>query len=202
MALANYSDLKSSVADWLVRSDLTAVIPDFIALAEAQMERVLRCRQMVVRTNLTVTSEYTALPADFLEMWRVKESGEYALEFNTSESIDAMYDAGGDPRYYTIVGSELRLFPSPQASTVYEITYFGKLSKLSNTNTTNWLLTQAPDAYVYGALLQAAPYLQDDARIPVWQGLYQSAIEALRIADEAGQHTQGILKVRSRPFGG
>jgi len=79
--------------------------------------------------------------------------------------------------------------------------YYGKLSKLSTSNTTNWLLTLSPDVYLYGSLLQAAPYLQDDARIQVWAGLYQRGIEALNLADERGSMTGGALMARARTFG-
>jgi hypothetical protein len=79
--------------------------------------------------------------------------------------------------------------------------YYAKLSKLSTSNTTNWLLTKAPDVYLYGSLLQAAPYLQDDARIQVWAGLYKTGIEELQIADERGATSGGVLKSRARSFG-
>lgn len=65
MALTTYTALKASVADWLNRTDLTAAIPDFISLAEAQMERTLRTRQMIVRANASFNAEYGTTPADF-----------------------------------------------------------------------------------------------------------------------------------------
>jgi hypothetical protein len=72
MALSTYAELKSSVADWLNRSDLTTAIPDFISLAEAQMERKLRTRQMISRASATISTEYSALPDDFLEVKSLK----------------------------------------------------------------------------------------------------------------------------------
>ena len=72
MALTTYTELKASVADWLNRTDLTTEIPDFISLAEAQMERTLRTRQMLTRTTLTVDSEFETTPADFLEVRALK----------------------------------------------------------------------------------------------------------------------------------
>lgn len=199
MALANYSDLKSSIADWLVRSDLTAVIPDFIRLAEAQMERVLRVRQMMNRATANLDTEYSLLPGDFLAVRTYKLEGSSPLEYVTSDWMDDQFVTTGEPRYYTIVGNQIRVYPSPDTTYVGELTYYQKLNRLSNTVTSNWLLESSPDAYIYGALLQAAPYLQDDARAPVWQGLYQSAIEALKSADV---QSFGVLRTRTRPFGG
>ena len=89
----------------------------------------------------------------------------------------------------------------PDSTYAYEIDYYAKLAKLSVSNTTNWLLTMSPDVYLYGSLLQAAPYLQDDARIQVWAGLYQRGIEALNLADERGSMTGGALMARARTFG-
>ena len=72
MALSTYAQLQTSIGDWLNRSDLTATIPDFIALAEAQIERTLRTRQMIVRDTLTFSTEYGSIPADFLETKSLK----------------------------------------------------------------------------------------------------------------------------------
>ena len=64
----NYSELKSEIGDWLNRSDLDAVIPTFISLAEVGLERVLRVRQMLDRANATIDTQYSALPSTFLEV--------------------------------------------------------------------------------------------------------------------------------------
>jgi hypothetical protein len=72
MALTTYTELKTSIGDWLNRSDLTNAIPDFISLAEAQVERTLRTRQMIVRANASFDAQYGAVPADFLETKSLK----------------------------------------------------------------------------------------------------------------------------------
>jgi hypothetical protein len=81
------------------------------------------------------------------------------------------------------------------------LAYYAKLSKLSDSNTTNWLLTAAPDAYLYGTLMQAAPYLQDDARIATWSALYSSALEDLQVADDRSATSGGALIARAKTFG-
>jgi hypothetical protein len=207
MALSTYAELKASVADWLNRSDLTSAITDFVSLAEAQMERDLRTRQMIVRANATINTEYSALPDDYLEAKSFKLTGTNPISPLVFQTINAMddlqvsYTSSGQPKYFCVIGGQIRVLPTPDTSYVSELIYYAKLSKLSASNTTNWLLTLSPDVYLYGSLLQAAPYLQDDARIQVWAGLYQKGIDALNLADERGSMTGGALMARARTFG-
>ena len=204
MALTTYTELKSAVADFLNRDDLTAAIPTFISLAEAGFDRVLRTRQMVARTSLTVNSEFEALPADFLESRALKVAGSYPMQFVAIEDMDtlaAQYPSAGEPTHYTTMGSELRFHPVPDTSYTAELTYFQAVDKLSGSVASNWLLTAAPDIYLYGALMQSAPYLKDDARLTVWGQLYTSAVEQLNRADDRAAHTGGNINIRARSFG-
>jgi hypothetical protein len=207
MALTTYNELKSSVADWLNRTDLTAVVPDFISLAEAQIERTLRTRQMIVRATASIDSEYSAVPADFLETKSIKlnTSPVTPLQFESVDALDSMkgtmYLANGKPLYFGIVGGQIRVLPVPDSTYTAELTYYAKLSKLSSTNATNWLLTQAPDVYLYGALMQAAPYLKDDDRITIWATMYTRGLEELQVADDRGATSGGSILMRARTFG-
>jgi hypothetical protein len=207
MALSTYTELKASVADWLNRSDLTAAIPDFISLAEAQMERVLRTRQMIVRSNASFNVEFGATPADFLEVKSFKLSGTNPITPLSFLTIDAMdlesskLSATGKPRFFSVVGTQFRLAPTPDTNYETELTYYAKLSKLSVSVSTNFILDSSPDAYLYGSLVQAAPYLQDDNRIPVWAGLYERALTDLQVADDRGATSGGALLTRARTLG-
>jgi len=207
MALSTYTELKASVADWLNRSDLTAAIPDFISLAESQMERVLRTRQMIVRSNASFNVEFGATPADFLEVKSFKLSGTNPITPLSFLTIDAMdlesskLSATGKPRFFSVVGTQFRLAPTPDTNYATELTYYAKLSKLSASVSTNFILDSSPDAYLYGSLLQAAPYLQDDNRIPVWAGLYERALTDLQVADDRGATSGGALLTRARTLG-
>lgn len=203
----NYSQLKSNIADFLNRSDLTAVIPTFISLTEAQMERALRVRQMIERSTAQIDTEYSALPSDFLEAKTFKITSSRPIqpvEFVTPEQMDdaQQLSAGalGIPKYFTIIGNQIRVSPAPDATYDAELMYFAKLAKLSDSNTTNWLLTSSPDAYLYGSLMHAAPYLKDDERVAVWGTLYNTAIEALKNADQNAS-ASGLIKARVKPFG-
>ena len=197
MALTTYAELKTSIGDWLNRSDLTSVIPDFISLAEAQVERTLRTRQMIVRANASFDAQYGAVPADFLEVKSLKLTStnpQTPLSFLSIDALDnemTKHTASGKPKFFGIVGGQFRIVPTPDSNYTTELTYYAKLSKLSNSNTTNWLLTSNPDIYLYGALLQAAPYLQDDARIQTWATLYERALNDSQTADDRSASSGG-----------
>jgi len=207
MALSTYAELQTSIGDWLNRSDLSATIPDFISLAEAQIERTLRTRQMIVRANASFDQQYGAVPSDFLEVKSLKLTSTNPptpLSFLTIDLLDeqsSSYTASGKPKFFGVVGNQLRILPTPDSTYTTELTYFAKLTKLSNSVTTNWLLTSSPDIYLYGALLQAAPYLQDDARIQTWATLYERALNDLRTADDRGASSGGTLLTRAKTFG-
>jgi hypothetical protein len=209
MALTTYTELKASLADWLNRTDLTSAIADFISLAEAQMERQLRTRQMIVRAtaSFAAAAEYGTVPDDFLETKSIKldTNPVTSLSFQTIEAMDQLsnttYLSSGKPLYFTVVGNQFRLLPIPDGAYTADLVYYAKLTKLSSTVATNFLLTQAPDVYLYGSLLQAAPYLQDDARISVWSSLYLAGLEQLQVADDRGSTSGGALLARARTFG-
>jgi hypothetical protein len=207
MALTTYTELKASVADWLNRTDLTSVVPDFIALAEAQIERTLRTRQMIVRATASIDTEYSAVPADFLETKSIKLNTNpvTALAFESIDALDSLksttYISAGKPQYFGIVGGQIRVLPVPDNTYTAELIYYAKLTKLSNSVASNWLLAQAPDVYLYGSLMQAAPYLKDDARIPVWAAIYTRGLEELQIADDRGATSGGAVMMRARTFG-
>ena len=207
MALTTYAELKTSIGDWLNRSDLTSVIPDFISLAEAQIERTLRARQMIVRANASFDAQYGAVPSDFLEAKSLKLTStnpQSPLSFLSIDALDAemtKYTGSGKPKFFGVVGGQLRIVPTPDATYTTELTYYAKLAKLSTSNTSNWLLASSPDIYLYGALLQAAPYLQDDARIQTWATLYERALNDLQTADDRGASSGGALLTRAKTFG-
>jgi len=207
MALTTYTELKTSIGDWLNRSDLTTAIPDFISLAEAQVERTLRTRQMIVRANASFDAQYGAVPSDFLETKSLKLTStnpQTPLQFLSIDALDneaANYTASGKPKFFGVVGGQFRIVPTPDSNYTTELTYYAKLTKLSSSVASNWLLASSPDIYLYGALLQAAPYLQDDARIQTWATLYERALNDLQTADDRGASSGGALLTRAKTFG-
>jgi hypothetical protein len=205
MALATYSDLQASVADWLNRDDLTAQIPDFIAMAEARFNREIRNHAMIGRYTNTTSNSYFSLPADWVEMISLVSTGSppVALEYVSIDSLnDIRQDVlTGNPRYYTIIDNDLLVHPSQSDDVDFELTYYKKIAALSDVNTSNWLLSSHPDIYLYGSLMQAEPYLKNDERTTTWATLLSQAMEALRLADERAKRPAGGFTARRRTFG-
>jgi len=203
MALANFTDLKASVADFLNRSDLTTVIPDFITMCEAGFNRELRVREMSVRTQAPIDSQYVKLPDDFLGMRNIDLLTDPVtpLSYKNLQNLDIhrRADATGKPIYYSITQNNIEFAPSPDGDYTLEIVYYQKVPALS-ANTTNWLLDNHPDAYLYGTLMHSAPYLQADERIGVWAGKYQQVIEQITISDEEAKFSGSTPSISFTPF--
>lgn len=202
MAITNYTELQSSIADWLNRDDLTTVIPTFISLAEKQLERSVRHYEMIVRSAAVLDTQYTSLPNDWLETIRVQltSGNTHRLELVSLDDMVELREKSGNtagrPRYYAHIGNTLESYPTPDSSYDLELMYYRKIIPLGSTVASNWLLEAAPDAYLYGALLAAAPYLSEDERIEVWGGLYSSAIQALNNTSNASRDSGSGLKMR------
>jgi len=189
MAIGTFDELKTSIGDWLNRDDLTAVIPDFITLAEAQFNRSIRHRKMVARSTATISDRYSATPSDWMQTVQLQLNTDPIdpLVYLTVEMLNKKRSgssAGGRPRYFTMVGTEIEVYPSPDTSYTGEIIYYSKVPALSDSNTTNWLLTLSPDIYLYGTLIQSAPYLRDDERTAVWATLYTRMVSDMNVSDE------------------
>lgn len=202
MTLSNYSELQTAVADFLDRDDLTSIVPSFIALAEANISRDLRHWRMVTKTTLTVDAQYEDLPSDWLETIRLtldSSSGrkvELGSLAEIMENRERGADSTGTPQLYAHVGSQMEFWPTPDGSYSAEMLYYAKVPDLA-TNTTNWLLTYAPDAYLYGALVHSAPYLQEDARVQAWAALYVAAVSKLNEESNSARGS-GTLRMRTR----
>ena len=205
MSLTNFTGLKASIADFLNRDDLTSVIPDFVALAEAQINRDIRHWKMEARSSGQQTNldEYMQIPADWVETIRLHLTGSGTTVVNLV-SRDAMADkrsanenTTGTPRMYTHADGQFQLYPTPSNDTDFELLYYQKIPSLI-TNTDNWLLLEAPDVYLYGALLHSAPYLAEDQRVAIWAQMYSAAVARLNeSSDEARFSGSGLtLKVR------
>ena len=207
MAITDFDSLKTSVADFLNRDDLTSVIPTFIQLAESQLERALRVRDMIERSTAEIDSQFSALPADFLEAksFRITSTTpDTPVEYITISEMDRKdqeNSSPGKPIYYTIEGSELRVHPIPDSTYDIELAYYEQIPALSDSNTTNWLLTKHPDVYLYSTLVQSAPYLSEDNRINVWGTLMREGLDAVRGASDRATYGDGPLVARAKQFG-
>jgi hypothetical protein len=209
--ISNYTDLQNAVTEYLARdhdATLIARIPTFIQLTEAKLNRDLFVRQMEQRSTVTLDTtatepEFIALPDDFQSMRRIRVSSASRkphLDFMSGIQLDEFKtmrgDAAGFPRYFTIFGNEIEIAPTPDQDYTLEMVYRQNISALSATNTTNWLLTLAPDLYLYGALLESAPYIKEDARIQTWGLGFKTALDDLNNLGLTSTFNAGPMAMR------
>ncbi|MFD2207214.1 phage adaptor protein [Kiloniella antarctica] len=203
MDLSTYPGLKAAVASYLARSDLENETPVFLALAEVRLNRELRIRAMEKTSNAaTVVGEgAVAKPSDFLEARTLvlETSPQRVLELLTPQQLEENRSAnsgGGVPAYYAIIGGEIQLAPVPQSVTTLKLTYYGRLTPMSDTVTTNEIITNNPDLYLYGAMLEAETFLMNDERITMWGSMLDRAIQAVKGADDREAWNAGQLSTK------
>jgi hypothetical protein len=206
MAITNYTDLQSAIADFLNRDDLAATIPTFISLAEADINRSVRHWRMEKRSTAELDTQYSAIPADFLEVIRfyITSNDTRPLELiSQAELLDRKYrnlDTSGKPAYYAITAGEIEVYPVPDGTYDVELYYYARTPALSVSEPTNWLLTYFPDAYLYSALIHSAPYLQEDSRIQTWAALQQNAINAINAESEKSKFGGAGRRLKIRAY--
>jgi hypothetical protein len=209
--ITDYTTLVAAVTEYLGRDQdttLIARIPTFVQLSEAKFNRTLFVRQMEERSTALIDTtddepEFISLPSDFQSMRRIRLSsvtGKPRLEFLSGVQMDEFRfsegNVAGQPRYFTIIGSEIELLPTPDSNYTIEMVYRKNVPALLS-NSTNWLLTLAPDAYLYGALLEASPYLKNDQRIPVWAAGFSNAIDGLNNLGLTSAFNAGPMQMRT-----
>lgn len=195
MALTTIAELRTSIKDWAVRADLSdTLIDDFVTLTESTLNygekdegsgawliRPLRVREMEDTETVTMTSGVGALPSDFLEAIKVKDPGDITrdIEYATPAWLDANFPTGQDgtyPAFYTIIGTDLH------CPIDVSLTYYAKIPGLV-ANSTNWLLTKAPNAYLYGGLMQWSIYSKNPEAAAGYRAMMATALGALQGSD-------------------
>jgi len=201
MAFNSYSDLKTEIANYLGRNDLTSQLPTFIRLSEDRLRRELRIRQMlkVSTANTTAGDSTVGLPSDFLAMkeLHINTTPVATLTFQTPSAFfsNARVTDSGLPVNYTMIGSEFQFAPIPDTTYSLRMIYYFKPDYLSDTNTSNLFLANCPDLLLYGSLAEAEPYLMNDERINTWASLYQRGLEALRTSDDDSEYPSSPLTI-------
>jgi hypothetical protein len=181
--ITDYDTLQTEVADWLNRGDLDEQIPGFIQLGEQTLRR--KVRGAYTETGILALDDgLVQLPSDVgtVEQVLLESSGRvYPLtQVPLAELLIKRGSTTGRPGYYAIVQDDIWLGPAPDQTYTATVVYEPWLA-LSTTQTTNWLLDTAPDAYLFAALLAASPFLKDDARAPMWSaGLDQIILDIQR----------------------
>jgi hypothetical protein len=201
MSITNYDSLKTTIASYLARSDLTAQIPDFIQLAETRLRRELRIRQMLkVVTTATVAGDSTVeLPSDFLQMrdLHINTNPVQSLGYQSPSNFYRNTNAAisGVPLQYTVLAQEFQFAPIPDGIYTLQMIYYSTPPYLTTSNTSNVFLANCPDLLLYGALGEAEPYLMNDQRLQTWAAMYDRALTALTVSDDQGEYGGSPLSI-------
>ncbi len=206
MSITTYTELKAAIGDFLNRDDLTASVPSFIALGEADMDRKIRHWRQEKRSTATIETQYSALPSDFVEAIRFygtdteTQQIELISQWELLDRKRKASNVSGSPAYYAITAGEIEVYPVPDSAYNTELYYYGSLAALSDSVATNWILTYHPDVYLYGALMHTAMYLKDDARLQGWAALYQQAIDAVNRDGETAKFGGSGRRMKIRSY--
>jgi len=208
--IGTYAQLQAEIADWLDRTDLTSEIPTFIELAEASFNRTIRSPDMILKDDsYSISGQYNTLPSDTLEIVRIVVDVQpvIVLEYLTPGDLSelrATMTGTGKPYYFTLVGgssNQLEVLRSPDQTYTSSIIYYTRIAALTDSATSNWLLTANPDIYLFGALVEAEPYLKNDERMPLWTNRLDKALTTLRLQGERELHSGSSLRMRARVLG-
>ena len=208
MAISTYSELKTSIANWLNRSDLTSEISgDFIKLTEADFNAKLRIRQMEQIDTLTINAETVSVPSGFIavrSLYLLVSSTKYPLEYITPGNMFEIRGGSrtGRPRSYTIESDngteQFRFGPAPDTSYTGYLSYYKNITTLSDSNTSNYILANHPAIYLYGSLYHASNFLGgiEPNQAQNWLAMYSSALE--RCENNDRQDSYGGAPVQQR----
>ena len=202
MAISNYSELQTAVANWLDRDDLAARIPEFIVLCEARFNRSLRIRAMEtldISVDTVGGTSTVALPTGYVQMRDISliTSPITQLQYVTPEIMNRL-NAGsltGKPETYTIIANSILFGPTPDSAYDISMLYYKTFDALTDVAPTNWVITNAPDVYLYGTLLEAEPFLMNDQRVQLWATALTQSITTLQEQDNKDRHSGSALRV-------
>jgi len=212
MAITTYDTLKSGIADFLNRDDLTAVIPTFIDMAQGQINRDVRHWKMETTAQQGTVDDYAYLPDGWLE---IKNAQYYPdinditkfspLEYLSQNAFDERKinseNKIGDPKYYTLAALNglgiMMLFPQPKdlVDDMVNLSYLTSLD-LDSGNNNNWLIEDHPDVYLYGSLIHAAIYLKDDERLALFSQMYGAAVQRVNASSAESEYKHDRLRTR------
>lgn len=208
MSITTYGELKTAITNWLDRDDLSGRVDEFIDLAEARHARDIRMRQQLVRTSGTTgtTDRLMALTdfsdissvSDFLAAKRITLEGnpEKRLRHVGPDQIFQYFvDSAGEPDFVTI-HDQVEFNRKPDKDYTVNLLFWKRLTALSDSNTSNALLSDHPDAYLFGALTQAAPFLHDERMLQMYEARYQAAVDRIGLEEQEQRWTQGPVSTR------
>ena len=193
-AVMTYDSLVENIESYLERTDQATIdkIPLFIMLAEQVIANELKFlgNLNVVESTMTTNNPIIPKPA----RWRKTVSmnitvagKKYPVFLRKYEYLREYWpdDTQTDvPKFYCDYNFDNWLVaPTPDDDYSFEVLYYQRVQPLDSTNQTNWFTQYAPQALLYGSLLQAMPFLKNDDRIPMWKAEYQAIMQTLKAED-------------------
>lgn len=194
MSISTYAELQTAIADYLERDDLTSNIPDFIRLAETDIRTDLRVREMIQRDSITVNALQISLPANYLESieFRLLTDPLTVLQHVTPHEMTRYRRTGtGKPKYFTI-HTEIEFDVTPDSAYSGEIIFYEAPDFLANAST-NTILTNFPNVYLFGALKHTEPFLMNDARVATWAAFYDSTVKKLKKSSDRSRRSGPLV---------
>lgn len=192
MSITTYGELKTAVATRSHRDDQTDNIPDFILVAESRIANDVRCRAQETRSTATINTEYFDIPTNFLAIRDIAINSDpiQPLTYLSPKTLSEKFPSSttGKPEYYTIIGDEFQVKPVPSTDYTIEISYFARFDAFSADSDTNWLLTNHPQIYLFGALVELFSFIEDDATTAKYESMYQRSVAALNESERYAKY--------------
>lgn len=221
MALTNFGELSDAITGWMARApdaedSVLSRIPDFITLAEKRFYRRLRTKENMFRSQAFINERRESLPERLLEVVSLSfmsQSGDletegvrHDLQYVSPTQYNRRFaNCTGDPFFYTLIGSEMNFGPFVEFDAtvpaeelgIIELVYFGGFQPLAATGdfSTNDILIEYPDLYLYGSLVESNAYIVSD-QMELWVGLYERALGDANDALE-GAVSDGAIQYRN-----
>lgn len=196
MPLSTYAEIQEAITDAIWRDDLAGKAADAIVLFEEWCNNNLRVAQMETSETVTLTSNVGALPSNYLQWRRVRSNASpiRLLKWADPDWVAQNYPdtATEDASFFTIIGTNISTAPPSTPDILLD--YYRTIPDLA-TNSTNWLLTRSPSAYLYGSLKHLAVMIDDDARMATFDGLLKEALSGLMSADVLSRHGRAVSRV-------
>jgi hypothetical protein len=200
--LSTFAELKLGIANWLGREELTNRIPEFVAMAEDRIAMDLRVQAMETTSDLTISSQRVSFPTGFLEVRRLylNSSDDKPLDYFVPPVFWTRTFANetGQPDAFTIEGQEFVFAPSPSTTYTGKLLYYKRFTALSAAADTNWILSNARGLLLYGALIEAYTYLEDDAGTLKMAAMYDQLLSRVMNSDKIGRVPRGAQSMRSQ----
>lgn len=192
--ITSFATLKTEVAAWLNKTNLTTAIPGFVQIAEANIRRDLEVRTQELTASGTLTGETLAFPSRFASLRRLTVGG-HRYEYLTPEKYQDKDDQDSSGRWYTIIGESFYILNGTSGDE-YTLVYTEWFTSLSADEDTNWVLANAPDVYLWGSCLAGAIFLKDTNGAAGYKALYDSAVQSLLVKERDAKWSGVPLVIR------